>query len=211
MLRIAAACAALLLSACAMNQQAGVAPLDLPEVQPGDISVDTLRDVTRTLSSDRFDGRMPGTEGERLTLDYLVERFKAAGLQPGNHGSWFQDVPLVEIEGINQAPLTVKNGETQASFSFGDQWVGVTYRENQRIDLKDSELVFVGYGIYAPEKGWNDYAGIDMHGKTAVILVNDPDWASEELTGPFNGRAMTYYAAGPTNTRKPHARARRAR
>jgi Zn-dependent M28 family amino/carboxypeptidase len=191
--RFLAAGAALLLSACAVNQQAGVASLDLPEVRTGEISVDTLRDVTRTLSSDRFDGRMPGTEGERLTLDYLVERFKAAGLQPGNHGSWFQDVPLVEITGADYAPLTVKGGQAQASFSFGDQWVGVTYRETPRIDLNASELVFVGYGIYAPEKGWNDYAGIDMRGKTAVILVNDPDWASEELAGPFNGRAMTYY------------------
>jgi len=193
MIRILAAAGALLLSACAANQQASIAPLDLPEVRPGEISINTLRDVTRELSSDRFDGRMPGTEGERLTLDYLVKRFEAAGLQPGNRGGWFQDVPLVEITGTGQAPLTVKGSQGEASFAFGDQWVGVTYREVPRIDVRDSELVFVGYGINAPEKGWNDYAGIDMRGKTAVILINDADWASEELTGTFNGRAMTYY------------------
>ena len=78
-------------------------------------------------------------------------------------------------------------------FDSGNDWVGVTYREEAAIALEDSELVFVGYGIVAPEKGWNDYAGIDMHGKTAVILVNDPDWQNESDEGPFNGRAMTYY------------------
>ena len=79
------------------------------------------------------------------------------------------------------------------SFDFGSDWVGVTYRESERVNLSDSELVFVGYGINAPERGWNDYAGVDMEGKTAVILVNDPDYETEGLEGTFNGRAMTYY------------------
>jgi hypothetical protein len=186
--------AALLLAACAADPDGvRLAPMDLPVVEAGEVSLDTLREVTRVLSSDEFDGRMPGTAGEQKTLAYLVERFQAAGLQPGNHGSWFQDVPLVEITGGNYAPLTIARGAERIELSFGKQWVGLSYREDAHIGLADSEIVFVGYGIHAPEKGWNDYEGIDMRGKTALILVNDPDWASEALTGIFNGRAMTYY------------------
>jgi Zn-dependent M28 family amino/carboxypeptidase len=160
------------------------------------LSIESLKEMTRTLSSDAFEGREPGTPGEEKTLSYLVEKFAEAGLQPGNNGSWFQDVPLVEITGKNLAALTVSglpNGAAPLTFQPNGEWVGVTYREQPRTELKDSELVFVGYGIVAPEKGWNDYAGVDMRGKTAVILVNDPDYRSETLDGPFNGRAMTYY------------------
>ncbi|OCC23893.1 peptidase M28 [Croceicoccus estronivorus] len=165
----------------------------LPAVSPGDISIGTMQEVTRTLSSDAFEGRAPGTAGEDKTLAYLVERFTAAGLQPGNSGSWFQDVPLTEITASNYDPLVIEGGTEPLRYDFGTDWVGVTYRTQQRIDLTGSELVFVGYGVNAPEKGWNDYAGIDMRGKTAVILVNDPDHAEPGVEGPFNGRAMTYY------------------
>ena len=158
-------------------------------IADGDISEATMKEVTRVLSSDEFEGRAPGTPGEAKTLAYLVEQFEAAGLQPGNNGSWFQDVPLVEITASNFRPLTIGG----KSYAFARDWVGVTYREVPRMDLADSEVVFVGYGINAPEKGWNDYEGIDMRGKTALILVNDPDYETEGLEGPFNGRAMTYY------------------
>jgi Zn-dependent M28 family amino/carboxypeptidase len=157
------------------------------------ISVETMREVTRVLSLDEFEGRAPGTVGEEKTLAYLVEQFAQAGLQPGNGGSWFQDVPLVEISGRDFTPLAVTGGAEDLSFGFGSDYVAVTYRVTPEIDLADSELVFVGYGIVAPEKGWNDYEGIDMRGKTAVILVNDPDYEMERLDGPFGGRAMTYY------------------
>ena len=168
--------------------------LDIPEVADGDISEATMIDVTRELSSDEFDGRMPGTEGGAMTVEYLKTQFEEAGLQPGNEGSWTQDVPLVEITGSNFAPLKVTGGDGKAmSFEYGKDWVGVSYRETERTTLADSELVFVGYGINAPEKGWNDYEGVDMKGKTAVILVNDPDFGAEDLEGPFNGKAMTYY------------------
>src|SRR5690606_26959448 len=153
----------------------------------------TLKEVTRTLSLDSFEGRAPGTPGEDKTVAYLVERFERAGLQPGNRGSWFQDVPLVEITADHVEPLTAKARGQATAYASGADWVGVSYREVPRIDLDDSELVFVGYGIVAPEKDWNDYAGVDMHGKTALILVNDPDYENETLDGPFNGKAMTYY------------------
>jgi Zn-dependent M28 family amino/carboxypeptidase len=185
MSKLACAAAAFALAACATT------PADSGSVPA--ISLETMQEVTRTLSSDAFEGREPGTAGEDKTLAYLVERFAAAGLQPGNAGSWFQDVPLVEITAESLGPLTVSGPAAQLSFAPNTEWVGVTYREQPRVALEDSELVFVGYGIVAPEKGWNDYAGIDMRGKTAVILVNDPDYRTEGTEGPFNGRAMTYY------------------
>jgi len=183
---------ALSLTACDMMTKSEP-ELDILEVADGDISQATMVDITRELSSDKFDGRMPGTEGEELTVALLTERFEAAGLEPGNNGSWVQDVPLVEITGKNFAPLTITNGETDMVVDFGSEWVGVTYREDAQTQLANSELVFVGYGINAPERGWNDYDGVDVTGKTVVILVNDPDWQTPGLEGTFNGRAMTYY------------------
>ncbi|WP_172449657.1 M28 family metallopeptidase [Porphyrobacter sp. HT-58-2] len=186
---------ALTLAACDAipGMGGGEAALDIPEIAPGELSEATMKDVTRLLSSDAFEGRMPGTPGEEKTIALLTERFKAAGLQPGNGESWVQEVPLVEITGRNYAPLTITGKGGTQSFAFGKDWVGVTYREEAKTTLKDSELVFVGYGINAPERGWNDYAGLDVKGKTVVILVNDPDWQSEGLEGTFNGKAMTYY------------------
>ncbi len=169
------------------------AALDIPEVEPGQLSEATMKDVTRILSSDAFEGRAPGTPGEEKTIALMIERFKAAGLQPGNGDSWVQEVPLVEITGKDYAPLTITGKGAPLSFDFRKDWVGVTYREEAATSLADSELVFVGYGINAPEKGWNDYAGLDVKGKTVVILVNDPDWQTQNLEGPFNGKAMTYY------------------
>ncbi len=189
---VLAACAPAPIPAPLPAARAAVAVPPVPAA--GDISESTMRDVTRILSSDAFEGREPGTPGEDKTLALLEERFAAAGLQPGNDGGWFQDVPLVEIAAENPGPLRITAPDGEAlSLAFAREWVGVSYREQARVDLADSEMVFVGYGINAPEKGWNDYAGIDMRGKTALILVNDPDYASETMEGPFNGRAMTYY------------------
>lgn len=192
-----AAAGALLLAACNMGPEsdsAAPSALDIPEIASGELSEATMKEVTERLSSDEFEGRMPGSAGEEKTVAYLIEKFKAAGLAPGNNGSWTQKVPLVEITGKDYAPLTIagKDG-APIELAFGSDWVGVTYREDAKTSLKDSELVFVGYGIDAPEKGWNDYAGVDMKGKTAVILVNDPDFGTPGLKGDFGGKAMTYY------------------
>jgi len=124
---------------------------------------------------------------------YIVKRFQAAGLKPGNKGSWTQDVPMVEITGNDVQPLTFAGGKTPLTFAYRTDMVAATYRVAPNISLKNSDVVFVGYGINAPEKGWNDYAGIDVHGKTVVILINDPDWQTMTREGPFEGRAMTYY------------------
>ncbi|HSJ77239.1 MAG TPA: peptidase M28, partial [Erythrobacter sp.] len=167
--------------------------LDIPEVDAVEISEATIKDVTRILSSDEFEGRMPGTPGEEKTIALLTERFEAAGLQPGNNGSWVQEVPLIEITGKDYAPLTIAGDDTALALEFAKDWVGVTYREEAKTTVANSEMVFVGYGINAPERGWNDYAGVDVKGKTVVILVNDPDWQTDGLEGTFGGKAMTYY------------------
>lgn len=157
------------------------------------ISVETMKAVTKTLSSDAFEGRAPGSAGEEKTLAYLEQQFAKAGLKPGNKGKWLQDVPLVEITAQNVTPLTITGGKAPLALAYGKDMVIGTYRVTPHIDVKDSDIVFAGYGINAPEKGWNDYAGLDVKGKTVIVLINDPDWQTPGLTGPFNGRAMTYY------------------
>ena len=181
---------ALTLGACS---PAANAPLDVPEIAEGEISQATMTDITRELSTDAFEGRMPGTIGEEKTVALLTEKFAEAGLEPGNNGSWVQEVPLVEITGKDFAPLTIKGENTDMALDFGPDWVGVTAREDAETTLSDSEMVFVGYGINAPERDWNDYEGVDVTGKTVVMLVNDPDYETAGLEGPFNGRAMTFY------------------
>lgn len=191
------AASALLLAACnaSLEDEANTATgLDIPDIASGEISEETMKTITERLSSDEFEGRMPGTAGEEKTVAYLIEQFEKAGLEPGNNGSWTQKVPLVEITGRDFAPLTISGGDGEPmEFEYGSDWVGVSYREEAETALEDSELVFVGYGIDAPEKDWNDYEGVDMTGKTAVILVNDPDFGTQSLDGPFGGKAMTYY------------------
>jgi Zn-dependent M28 family amino/carboxypeptidase len=157
------------------------------------ISVQTLKDVTKTLSSDAFEGRKPTTPAEEKATAYIVDRMKAAGLKPGNHGSWFQNVPLVELNAQNVTPFTFTGGKAPVSLTQGSDMVLHTYRVTPNVAIKDSDVVFVGYGIHAPERGWDDYAGVDVKGKTVVVLVNDPDWERPERTGLFEGKAMTYY------------------
>ncbi|OYY79652.1 MAG: peptidase M28 [Sphingomonas sp. 28-62-20] len=161
--------------------------------QVSPISVETLKTVDKELSSDAYEGRAPATPAEDKTVAYIIDRFKAAGLKPGNKGSWVQDVPLVEITGSDVSPITFAGGKTPLSLAYRTDMVVGTYRVTPKVALKDSPVVFVGYGINAPERGWNDYAGLDVKGKTVVVLVNDPDWQTPTLDGLFEGRAMTYY------------------
>jgi len=164
-----------------------------PPAKVPEFSLATLKTVTRTLASDAFEGRAPTTAGEDKTVAYLIEQMKHAGLKPGNHGSWTQDVPLVELTASPDMALTIDGGQTPLRFTYKTDFVAVTKQVTAHSELRNSEMVFVGYGINAPEKGWNDYAGLDVKGKTVVILVNDPDYEMEGLDGPFGGRAMTYY------------------
>ena len=173
------------------------APVDagaFPEVTVPELSEATMKEVTKTLSSDEFEGRAPGSAGEEKTVKYLVEKFKAAGLEPGNGDSWFQEVGLVEINAKNMSSLSVAGKDGAAmEFAPAKDFVAVTYREEPKIDVADSDVVFVGYGVNAEAQGWNDYEGVDVKGKTVLILVNDPDFGTESLEGPFGGKAMTYF------------------
>ncbi|UHQ55985.1 M28 family metallopeptidase [Microbulbifer sp. YPW16] len=168
--------------------EAGLAQVDA-------IAADLHKHVS-VLSSDKFQGRAPATEGEELTVNYLAEQFAAAGLEPGavdaeGQPSWFQQVPVVEMQ-IDTTPLTIEGNDFSKSLQPLSDMVAFTQRQTDSAALENSELVFVGYGIVAPENDWNDYAGLDMTGKTAVILVNDPGYATQD-EALFNGNAMTYY------------------
>ncbi len=152
------------------------------------IDVQDLRQHTKTLASDAFEGRLPTTEGEKKTLAYLTEHFTSLGYQPGNSGSFLQPVGLTEITADPNMVLTM-GGET---FEYKKNMVAGTSREQAEVTLNESEVVFVGYGVNAPEYQWNDYEGVDVKGKTVVILVNDPGFAAPD-SGKFQGKTMTYY------------------
>ena len=151
----------------------------------------------KTLASDAFEGRAPGTPGEQKTVAYLTEQMQAAGLQPGGdlqNGTrvWTQDVPLARFSFDGPLDITVAaEGQRQTLAQGRDIAVRAAATNVDRVQVKDAPLVFLGYGVTAPERKWDDYQGIDMHGKIAIVLVNDPDF--ETGAGLFGGRAMTYY------------------
>jgi Zn-dependent M28 family amino/carboxypeptidase len=154
----------------------------------------------KVLASDAFEGRAPGTPGEEKTVAYLVDAFKALGLTPGNpDGTYVQKVPLVGITPA-AAPLTITGGTgaAPATLAWRDDVVAWTKRVTDEVKVDASEVVFVGYGVQAPEYQWDDYKGLDVAGKTLVMLVNDPpvaDATTPSALDPktFGGRAMTYY------------------
>ncbi|HEY3644358.1 MAG TPA: M28 family metallopeptidase [Gammaproteobacteria bacterium] len=154
-------------------------------------SEDKLRSTIQTLSADSFGGRAPGSEGEKLTLDYITGQYQKYGLTPGNGGSFLQEVPMKQITADPDTTLVVSGGgKGPYTFAYGDDMVVSSPRTDATVILKKSELVFAGYGIVAPEYKWNDYAGLDVKGKTVVVLVNDPGHVDAKL---FDGKAMTYY------------------
>ena len=156
------------------------------------MSAERFSAAIRTLSSDEFEGRAPSTAGEELTVAFLVEQFEAAGLEPGNGDSFFQNVPLVALTERGRPTLTVRAGDAQLQYGWTEDFVAWTKRVVESESIEASEMVFVGYGIVAPEYGWNDYEGVDAAGKTVVILVNDPGFATQD-EAVFRGNSMTYY------------------
>jgi len=156
------------------------------------INASYLKEVLVELGDDKYLGRMPGSEAEPLTINYLKDQFQALGIAPGNKESYFQEVPLVTITASPEDQLAITGGKAAQSFAFKKDFVTSTQRVQSQIRVTNSELVFCGFGIVAPEYGWNDYEGIDMKGKTAVVFVNDPGYYSEDST-LFKGKTMTYY------------------
>jgi len=149
------------------------------------------------LASDEFEGRAPGSKGEETTVNYLVDQFKALGLEPGNpDGTYVQAVPLVGITASDYSPLVVKKGGTSLRFAHDADIVAFSQRVTDQISVADSDVVFVGYGVEAPEFQWNDFKGMDLAGKTLIVLVNDPPVTvpgGELDSATFGGNAMTYY------------------
>lgn len=175
------------------------ASADTANLQPAlqSIKAAEILEHTTVLASDAFEGRAPGTAGEDSTVNYLVRQFKALGLQPGNpDGTYVQQVPMVGLTAKPKASF--KAGDQTIPLDFPADYVAVSRRFVPEIDINNSEMVFVGYGIVAPEYGWDDYKGLDVKGKTIVMLINDPPIpsagnASELDTAMFGGKAMTYY------------------
>ncbi|HXV39703.1 MAG TPA: M28 family metallopeptidase [Steroidobacteraceae bacterium] len=151
----------------------------------------SYRSYIEGLSADELEGRAPGTPGEQRTVEYLEKELLDLGLQPAAGGNFRQDVPLVEITASGHH-LSFHKGGGGMTLAHGDDMVIGTRRVQPESSIAGSEVVFVGYGIVAPEYGWNDYAGLDMRGKTALILVNDPGFVTGE-EALFRGRAMTYH------------------
>lgn len=175
-----------------------VAADDLPPKAASDaINAEDLLKHIKVLASDEFEGRAPGSKGEELSVKYITEQFKALGLKPGNpNGSYTQEVPLAGIKTTPTASLKVKDAVTD--LKFPRDYVASSARLQDKIDVTNSDIVFVGYGIVAPEYGWDDYKGVDVKGKTILMLINDPpipDPTSPGQLDPkmFRGRAMTYY------------------
>lgn len=144
------------------------------------------------LASDDFLGRAPATQGEEKTTAYLEEEFKKSGLEPANNGSFFQEVPLVKLSPDTSMCLTIKGRENNIELKYGENFIGNSPGGTGLIELDNSEVIFAGYGTYAPEYNWNDYAGIDVKGKTILMLANDPGYATNDRI-LFTGKSMTYY------------------
>ena len=167
-----------------------IAPLQqLPETR---FTVQEFADRMKTLASDEFLGRAPGSQGETKTIDYLIAQAKQIGLQPAFGNSYVQTVPMAESQTDLGTKLNITTPAGKRTYSFSKDMVIGTTTGKPLVSLKNSDVVFVGYGVNAPELGWNDYAGLDVKGKTVVMLVNDPGFHTKDES-LFEGRRMTYY------------------
>lgn len=187
MRRLYPVCALAMLSACSpnsaqpdANSSAALKPVQMNEAR--------FRNDIKNLSSDEFEGRAPTTQGEKLTLDYLSKAFTEMGLKGAYQGSFLQPVPMVSYTADEAQQVTLAG----LPFKYRQDLVLSSRHDNGGVNIENAPLVFVGYGVNAPEYAWNDYQDLDMKGKIAVILVNDPGFARPD-SGKFNGKAMTYY------------------
>ncbi len=182
-----------LLGGLVMSLGGCTTPSDLvPHAGLDAIQTASLAADIETLASDAFEGRAPSSPGEEKTVAFLEARFRELGLQPGNGDSFFQPVPLVAITASPDMTLAVADESGQSAYTYGNDFMAWTTRIVDRSSLDASDMVFVGYGIVAPEYDWNDYAGLDVRGKTVVMLINDPGFGSDDPSF-FTGKAMTYY------------------
>jgi Zn-dependent M28 family amino/carboxypeptidase len=162
-----------------------------------DISAANLTDTVRTLASDQFQGRAPGTVGEERTIGYLIGRLQALGLEPaGPDGGWTQPVPLLHTRLGTPTTLAFDRGGTVTPLRLGTDIYVSSQQSKDVAAIAGAPMIFVGYGVHAPERGWDDFKGVDLKGKVAVFLVNDPDFVAtkgDDSFGKFGARTMTYY------------------
>lgn len=156
------------------------------------VTADELRDYTRILGADSMMGRKPFTPGEAITVNYLAGELEKIGFSPAFGDSWFQEVPMVEITTVVEGPAVITAAGKRLEFTAPDEIAVESPSMKEYVELVDIPMVFCGFGIVAPEYGWNDFAGVDVKGKCAVVLVNDPGLYTGDTT-LFKGRAMTYY------------------
>ena len=186
-----------LLSIGAAAPPAPPQPISKPPSAAELIDMKRMSEITRVLASDEFQGRAPGTPGEDKTIPYLIEQFKAAGLEPaGENGGWTQTVPMIHTQLQVPAALSVTQaGQTVELRDPEDVYLN-TVRPVDQVRIANAPIVFVGYGVTAPERGWDDFKGVDVRGKVILMLVNDPDFEAQPgdpVAGKFGGKAMTYY------------------
>jgi Zn-dependent M28 family amino/carboxypeptidase len=175
------------LTACTPTVNATTSPVR------ASVSADRIAADIRTVSADSFLGRGPATRGEELTTNYIRDQLKAAGVQPGGlNGSWFQEVPLVKADIVGAPSLSVTvNGQTTALKQGEQIAIRASMQNVDRVNIQNAPIVFLGYGVRAPERNWDDFKGEDVRGKVGIVLINDPDFESGQ--GDFGGKAMTYY------------------
>jgi Zn-dependent M28 family amino/carboxypeptidase len=158
----------------------------------GPVTADEIKSQIAVLADDSLQGRKPFTTGETKTINYISSQFKKLGLEPGNNGSYFQDVPMVQITGKPSPTMNISGAKGNITFKAVQDYVIFSRREESNIEIKNAPMIFAGYGIVAPEYHWNDYADLDVKGKVVVVLVNDPGFKSGDRT-LFKGDTMTYY------------------
>ena len=185
-LYLAAACCCF--TACKQKESGSAAGPDSTAIKM--INDSSFAEHIRVLASDEFLGRKPFTAGETKSINYLKEQFSKLGLKPGNGDSYFQEVPMVEIKSTPESKMVFKSTSGTVTANYLTEFVAGTKRVQPQVNIDHSPLVFAGYGIVAPEYQWNDYAGLDVKGKTVVVMINDPGFADSTL---FKGKNMTYY------------------
>ncbi|QNM84014.1 M20/M25/M40 family metallo-hydrolase [Sphingomonas sabuli] len=168
-----------------------------PPVPAAEITTERMSEITRVLASDEMLGRAPGGPAEQKTVDYLIAQFQGAGLEPaGENGGWTQRVPMIHTQLTGPLKIDVRHGGTTDSLSPTDDVSMTTVLPVSEVKIVDAPMVFVGYGVTAPERGWDDFKDVDLKGKVALFLVNDPDFqaaAGDDSAGKFGDKTMTYY------------------
>ena len=146
------------------------------------ITVEGLKKQLSVIASDDFQGRAPATAGEQKTIEYLADQFKQEGLLPANNGSYFQEVSLIKMTADTSEAIEISGRKTKLKLKYHEDLIGNACQTSDVIDVASSEIIFVGYGVSSPENNWNDYANLDVRGKTVLIMVNDPGYSTSDTS-----------------------------